>query len=27
LVGDRDLALENYCDNPCSGPACWLSLK
>ena len=22
LVGDRDLALENYCDNPCSGPAC-----
>ena len=22
LVGDRDMALENYCDNPCDGPAC-----
>lgn len=22
LVGDRDMALENYCENPCDGPAC-----
>jgi hypothetical protein len=22
LTGDRDLALENYCENPCDGPAC-----
>jgi len=22
LVGDRDLALENYCENPCDGPPC-----
>ena len=22
LIGDRDMALENYCANPCDGPAC-----
>jgi hypothetical protein len=22
IIGDRDLALESYCLNPCSGPSC-----